>query len=169
MQIHLAPYKLLYVHLYVHKQPQKVSHISMDLTMEEATPLLDNDINSPRDQRNYPKNQLVLGCCLALAACLTFTWIQFFVKTFDQDFTDILFTRSVLQTIIFAGVVKYYQLSFWLDASNYESRKLYWLNCFLMIFQVSIKISQKSKNPFLYSERLFMYINRCRNKDLFPS
>ena len=86
------------IHLYVHKQPQKVSHISMDATMEEATmeeatPLLDNDINSPRDQRNYPKNQLVLGCCLALAACLTFTWIQFFIKTFDQDFTDILFTR----------------------------------------------------------------------------
>ena len=58
VQIHLAPFKLLYVHLYVHKQPQKVSHISMDVTMEEATLLLDNDINSPRDQRNYPKKPI---------------------------------------------------------------------------------------------------------------
>ena len=145
----------MYICMYINNLKQNVSHIRMDLTMEEATPLLDSNIDSRRDQRNYPKNQLVLGCCLALAACLTFTWIQFFVKTFDQDFTDILFTRSVLQTIIFAGVLKYCQLSFWLDASNYESRKMYWLNCFLMIFQVSIKISQKSRNPFIHSKKLF--------------
>ena len=104
--------------------------------MDEETPLINQNIEPQRDSRNTIKYKII-GGCLALTACFTFTWIAFFVKSFNQDVTDVLFIRSALQSILFACVLKYYKIPFWLEASDYESKKIYWLNCFLVLFQVS--------------------------------
>ena len=88
--------------------------------MDEETPLLDQNIEPQRDSRNTIKYKII-GGCLALTACFTFTWIAFFVKSFNQDVTDVLFIRSALQSILFACVLKYYKIPFWLEASDYES------------------------------------------------
>ena len=79
----------------------------------------------------------IIGSVFAIQACFIFTWVAFMVQTFGENVSDIMFVRSLLQTVIFAFVMKYQKLDFWLCRNDFESRKKYWLHCGLLIFQVS--------------------------------
>ena len=100
---------------------------------EEEVPLL----NPSQPSRNSTLKTKFVGGFLAILACFIFTWVAYFVQTFGENVSDIMLVRSVLQMVIFALVIKYWKLDFWLCRNHFESNTKYWLHCGLLIFQVS--------------------------------
>ena len=104
-----------------------------DNELHEELPLL----NPTRPSRNSTLKTKFIGGFLAILACFIFTWVAYFVQTFGENVSDIMFVRSVLQIVVFAMVIKYWKLDFWLCRNHFESKNKYWLHCALLIFQVS--------------------------------
>ena len=130
------------------------SYTNLEELSEEEVPLL----NSSQPSRNSTLKTKFVGGFLAILACFIFTWVAYFVQTFGVNVSDIMLVRSVLQMVIFALVIKYWKLDFWLCRDHFESNTKYWLHCGMLIFQVSKKISHFfTVQQFFHFKILFFF------------
>ena len=121
----------------------KVHHPSImeDQAQNESTPLLENGgQNSSSDQpsRSARVRKWALGSFMAILASFTYTWYNYFIKTFQQQASDVLLVKATSSLVIFGSLVLFQKQDVWPRIERCESVRQYWLQGFLLIFQVRI-------------------------------
>ena len=110
-----------------------------DQAQNESTPLLENEgQNSSSDQpsRSARVRKWALGSFMALLASFTYTWYNYFIKTFQQQASDVLLVKATSSLVIFGSLVLFQKQDVWPRIERCESVRQYWLQGFLLIFQV---------------------------------
>ena len=110
-----------------------------DQAQNESTPLLENGgQNSSSDQpsRSARVRKWALGSFMALLASFTYTWYNYFIKTFQQQASDVLLVKATSSLVIFGSLVLFQKQDVWPRIERCESVRQYWLQGFLLIFQV---------------------------------
>ena len=107
-----------------------------DQTQTEYTPLLENE-GQNSSSRSSRVRKWALGSFMALMASFTYTWYNYFIKTFQQQASDVLLVKATSSLVIFGSLVLYQKPDVWPRIERCESVRQYWLQGFLLIFQVS--------------------------------
>ena len=110
-----------------------------DQAQNESTPLLENGgQNSSSDQpsRSARVRKWALGSFMAILASFTYTWYNYFIKTFQQQASDVLLVKATSSLVIFGSLVLFQKQDVWPQIERCESVRQYWLQGFLLIFQV---------------------------------
>ena len=116
---------------------------------EEQTPLLATTTSASEAaseseellQRRRKRCLLLAGCASGLLSSLIFACYNMAVKTWHLDFVDVLFIRASIQTFMFGTLGYFFHQQFWPNYAELEDKRTYYLQCFLLIFQVSVKFS----------------------------
>merc|ERR1712012_791021 len=110
-----------------------------DQAQNESTPLLENEgQNSSSDQqpsRSVRVRKWALGSFMALLASFTYTRYNYFIKTFQQQASDVLLVKATSSLVIFGSLVLFQKQDVWPRIERCESVRQYWLQGFLLIFQ----------------------------------
>ena len=73
---------------------------------------------------------------MAILASFTYTWYNYFIKTFQQQASDVLLVKATSSLVIFGSLVLFQKQDVWPQIERCESVRQYWLQGFLLIFQV---------------------------------
>ena len=101
---------------------------------EEEIPLLNNQPGLI--QRRENKFTVILGIFAGLLSALVFACNNLAVKSWQLDFIDVLLVRSTVQVISFGIAAKCFHQRFWPEKDASASLKIYYLEVFLLLFQV---------------------------------
>ena len=116
-----------------------------DQAQNESTPLLENGgQNSDQPSRSARVRKWALGSFMALLASFTYTWYNYFIKTFQQQASDVLLVKATSSLVIFGSLVLFQKQDVWPRIERCESVRQYWLQGFLLIFQVRNQAFTKS-------------------------
>ena len=108
--------------------------------VEETSPLLraNNYDEEKAKEVSTKKKFKILGGLAAITSSLAFAIYNTLVKRYNQDVVDVLLFRSMFEIFVFGGFAKLQGHKFWPDKSQCDTSKIYYLKCFLLVFQVSI-------------------------------
>ena len=112
--------------------------------MEETSPLLGRSNYDAEKAKevlpiNKKKKYQILGGLAAITSSLAFAIYNTLVKRYHQDVVDVLLIRSMFEICVFGSFAKWKGHKFWPDKSLCDTPKMYYLKCFLLVFQVSYK------------------------------
>merc|ERR1719400_2900945 len=108
--------------------------------MEETSPLLGRSNYDAEKAKevlpiNKKKKYQILGGLAAITSSLAFAIYNTLVKRYHQDVVDVLLIRSMFEICVFGSFAKWKGHKFWPDKSLCDTPKMYYLKCFLLVFQ----------------------------------